>query len=146
MKRAFALAAFAVAVAVAVAAGSASAAEAEEVGFSLCNRTALTVDYAKGINVTNQDTGKPPSIEADGWHTLNPGECEVLWPGSLKYRYYLVYAAARASNRVWEGDKSVCVENGTFVLREPVCPADRNHRMFIQVDTGEFRSFTYDLN
>lgn len=142
MNRAIVLAALAVAAAM----GMASAAQAEETGFSLCNRTTLTVDYAKGINVTTEDTGKPPFIEADGWHTLKPGECEVLWPGSLKYRYYLVYAAARASNRVWEGDRSVCVEDGTFALKEPLCPGDRNRRMFIQVDTGEYYSFTYDLN
>lgn len=140
---------------VAVAAGLAAAATilsvappalTEETGFSLCNRTTLVVDYAKGLNLTNKDAGKPTLIEADGWYTLAPGECDVLWPGALKYRYYMIYAAARASNRVWEGDKSVCVENGTFKLQEPLCPADRNHRKFIQVDTGEFYSFTYDLN
>lgn len=126
--------------------GMASAAQAEETGFSLCNRTRLTVDYAKGLNLVTKDMGKPPLVASDGWGALAPGECKVLWPGALKHRYYLIYAAARASNRVWEGSTPVCVENGTFQLAEPLCPADRNRRMFIEIDTGEFYSFTYDLN
>jgi uncharacterized membrane protein len=130
---------------------TASAARAAETGFTLCNRTHLTVVYAKALNVAvtgvaGADTGTAPLIESEGWRTLAPGACQVLWAGSLKYRYYLIYAEGRDSNRVWSGDKSICVEDGTFSLKEPVCPATRNRRMFIQVDTGDSYSFTYDLN
>lgn len=137
----------------AIAAGTlacATGAKAEEIGFQLCNRTNLPAVYAKALNVEvtgapGAYTGKEPLIESDGWYTLAPGECDVLWPGALRYQFYLVYAESRGSSRVWEGDKSVCVETGDFRIRAPMCPAGREQRDFIQVDTGDGYSFTYEL-
>jgi uncharacterized membrane protein len=112
--------------------------------FSLCNRTNLNVVYAKALN-----TGTSPKeilIESEGWFQLAPGECAVLWPGKLSYRYYLIYAEARGSNRKWSGDKHICTADAAFKITGGPCRTDQNHRLFIQVDTGDFNAYTYDLN
>lgn len=70
----------------------------------------------------------------------------MLWSGPIKYRYYLVYAQARASGREWAGDNWVCVSSKPFTIREPLCREGYNRRRFEEVDTGdEERQFTYNL-
>ena len=122
---------------------AADAAQAAD-GFELCNRTNRPVSYAKAINDKAKE-GDKNAITSEGWFTLRPGACEVLYPGKLEFRYYLIYAEAKGSKRRWTGDRSVCVESRTFKITRDVCPPSRNNRMFIQVDTGDSESFTYEL-
>ena len=132
----------ALAAAFVAAAGVARAAD----GFELCNRTKLPVRYAKAINDKAEEADKN-AIVSEGWFKLDAGACEVLYPGKLEFRYYLIYAEAnaRGSKRRWTGDRSVCVESRSFKITRDVCPPSRNNRMFIQVDTGDSENFTYEL-
>lgn len=114
-------------------------------GFELCNRSKFSIVYAKALNVANKDITKKDEIVSEGWFDLKPGECHMLYPGKLKFRYYLVYAEAKGSNRKWTGKINVCVQNSSFKLSGETCPSNRNHRSFIEVDTGEYDTFTYDL-
>jgi uncharacterized membrane protein len=132
-------------VAFAAVALSAVAAHAAEDGFEVCNRTKFQLVYAKALNVANKDVSKKDEIVSEGWFDLKPGECHMLYPGKLKYRYYLVYAEAKGSNRKWTGKINVCVQNSTFKLSGETCASNRNHRSFIEVDTGDFDTYTYDL-
>ncbi len=116
-----------------------------EDGFELCNRTRLTIVYAKAINDKKNPKDRD-NVVSEGWFTLAPGKCEVLWPGKLQYRYYLIYAEAKASNRKWTGNATICVEKGDFRIQRDRCPSGRNHRKFVEVDTGDEQKFTYDLN
>lgn len=121
----------------------------EEYGFELCNRTQLPVVYAKALNVTSDEErakGKQQVITSEGWFNLPAGDCAILYPGALKYRYYMVYAEAKNSNRKWTGKSPICVEQGNFKLTGDTCPRDRSHRLFVEVDTGDSLSYTYDLN
>lgn len=131
----------------AIAAGAltGSTARAAEDGFEVCNRTKFNVVYAKALNVANKDVTKKDEIVSEGWFDLKPGECHMLYPGKLKYRYYMVYAEAKGSNRKWTGKINVCVQNSTFKLSGETCSSNRNHRSFIEVDTGDYDTFTYDL-
>lgn len=118
-------------------------------GFQLCNRTKLTVRYAKAYSTTTKEdrlSGKTQVVTSEGWFSLAPGACGVAWPGKLEFRFYLIYAEATASNRIWSGNISVCVENSSFKLVGPQCPTSKNHRMFFVVDTGDGDRYTYDLN
>ena len=122
----------------------ASGAARAEDGFTLCNRTALDIVYAKALNTS---TGNTDLFLSQGWFKLAPGQCEIAWPGKLDARFYLIYAEAKASNRKWAGNVPVCVEDADFKISAGLCIAPRNLRRFIQVDTGENgTSFTYDLN
>jgi uncharacterized membrane protein len=116
-----------------------------EDGFELCNRTRLNVVYAKALNTKDEKTSKTDIITSEGWFNLAPSQCEILYSGSLKYRYYLVYAEAKNSNRKWTGDKRICVDVANFKLTGELCRPNRRNRMFIEVDTGDADTFTYDL-
>lgn len=124
-------------------------AQPTEKGFELCNRTNLTVVYAKALNTTSKEDrakGIQFRFDVEGWFDLAPANCEILWPGELQYRYYLIYAEAKASNRKWADDRSICVSNGKFKSTFiGICAPNKNRRMFFQVDTGDNKSYTYDL-
>lgn len=124
-------------------------AQSSEKGFELCNRTQLTVKYAKALNIVSKEEkekGNEYRFEAEGWFNLAPGGCEVLWRGGLRHRYYLIYAEAAASNRKWTGHATVCVENEQFKqILVGLCAPGKNSRKFLEVDTGDAKSFTYDL-
>jgi len=127
-----------------------AAAQPTEKGFELCNRTNLTVVYAKALNLVSKKErtkGTEYRFDTEGWFDLAPGNCKVLWPGELKYRFYLMYAGAKASNRKWTGDRHpICVRNGQFKITSiGLCATNKNHRMFFEVDTGDNKSYTYDL-
>ena len=123
-------------------AAQAEAPQAQE-GFELYNRTRFDVVYAKALNAKEDKTDV---IMSEGWYQLAPGKCQILYPGKLKYRYYMIYAEARGSNRKWTGKISVCVDKGDFRIVSAACPASKIRRMFIEVDTEEYETFTYDLN
>jgi uncharacterized membrane protein len=118
----------------------------EEKGFTLCNRTKLTVRYAMALNRKDSKKGEKDNILSEGWYVLGPNECKLLWPGALKHRFYLIYAEARNSNRRWEGNKRVCADDKTFKIEAGLCASGRHFRNFIQVDTGDSDEYTYDLN
>jgi uncharacterized membrane protein len=113
-------------------------------GFEICNRTTLTVVAAKALNTAEDN--KPDDFTTVGWYTLEPGKCQVLWPGKLQYQFYLIYAEARNSNRKWAGKTPLCVdETRDFSLpgQSKACPVDRPRRLFLTVDTGNSPSYTY---
>jgi len=87
-------------------------------------------------------------LPGDGWHG-RPEEGrsrgQVLWPGKLQYRYYLVYAQNKQSGREWKGDIPVCVGREAFTLKSTVCRSDQYQRLFQQVDTGNSENWTYNL-
>jgi len=117
-----------------------------EDGFELCNRTKLNVVYAKALNVSDKSKSKDDVITSEGWFDLAPGQCANLWPGKLRYRYYLVYAEAKGSNRKWTGKWPICVDNGrSFKITGDKCATSRPHRLFDQIDTGDDDTYTYDL-
>jgi uncharacterized membrane protein len=132
--------------AVAAAVGLANGSARAEDGFELCNRTALPVVYAKALNVSDKAKSKDDVIVSEGWFDLAPGQCANLWPGKLRYRYYLIYAEAKGSNRKWTGKWPICVDNDrTFKITGDKCATSRPHRLFDQVDTGDDDTFSYDL-
>jgi len=144
MMRCLALLLGAAAIAVAPDAARAEAAPTKD-GFELCNRTRLNVVYAKALNISDKQKSKKNVIVSEGWFELAPGACEMIYPGRLEFRYYLVYAEAKNSNRKWTGDRPICVDARNFKITSDTCPANKNRRMFLQVDTGKHDTYTYDL-
>jgi uncharacterized membrane protein len=123
-------------------------APAEQKGFQLCNRTSEAVDVAKALNVTSSadhEKGRGLAITSEGWFPLQPGDCSYLWTGALRFRYYLVYAEGQTTRRRWSGNVPACVARGKFVLTLEACQGAGDRRDFVEVDTGDGDSFTYDL-
>jgi len=81
---------------------------------------------------------------SEGWWLLDPGQCKTALSGDLKVKYIYVYAENSDSSSTWSGDYKVCVNpNDPFTLynAQNKCPFE--WRNFRQVDTGDYKSFTY---
>ncbi len=143
-----AFAAIGIAASLALSCANGASAQTAEKGFEVCNRTKQTVTYATALNTTSLEERKKENIaytfQSAGWYKLRPGECRVNFPGQLKYRYYLIYATA--SKGKWDGKIPICVQDNAFDMTTTgFCPAGKNQRRFFQVDTGNSKSFTYNL-
>ena len=134
-----------IAVAVAVVSGMlpAGAAQAQS-GFRLCNLTSGPVEVAKALNTGARD-GSKRIIISEGWYKFAKGECAVLWTGKLQYRYYLLYAQNKQTNKEWKGDIPICVSRQPFTIKADTCGSEHYRRNFFQVDTGDNESFTQNL-
>jgi uncharacterized membrane protein len=135
----------------ALAAGPAALASAQGVtapeteGFRICNHSSHEVMVAKAVNLT--PGGSPADIEAEGWWRVGSRTCLVLYPGPLRFRYYLVYAHVVNSDLEWAGTVGICVRAESFKLRGGICREGPDRRMFRQIDTGTASPslHTYDL-
>src|SRR5207302_7026310 len=112
-------------------------------GFRICNLSGQPVEVAKATYSAKRATNE--AFVAEGWYQFEPGQCQVLWPGKLQYRYYLVYAQNKQSGREWKGDIPVCVGRAAFTLKSAVCRSDQYQRLFQQVDTGNSENWTHNL-
>ena len=65
----------------------------------------VAADQAGFDHLWIMDHFMPLVRSATGWYQFEPGQCQVLWPGKLQYRYYLVYAQNKQSGREWKGDE-----------------------------------------
>lgn len=138
------------AAAVAASAGAVASAQGvrttpEAAGFRICNHSSHEVMVAKAVNLT--PGGSPADVLSEGWWRVGSRSCLVLYPGPLKYRYYLVYAHVVNSELEWAGNIGVCVRTEAFRIRSGLCGEGYNRRMFRQIDTGTASrsSHTYDL-
>jgi uncharacterized membrane protein len=121
-------------------------------GFSVCNRSNQPL-----VNVSVGHRDHTSGWTSRGWFRIAANECKTLVGRELTDRYYYVYATA-PSGAVWKASGSepgggFCVHpNDAYeLLTKDYRTGDvlncEGHRAvnFIPVDTGEHRSFTYDL-
>lgn len=81
---------------------------------------------------------------SEGWWSLTPGECKTAIGGDLKVQYVYVYAENNDSSDTWSGDYKVCVNpSDPFTLYNAQHKCAFEYRNFRQVDTGNYKSFTY---
>lgn len=81
---------------------------------------------------------------SEGWWTLTPGSCKTAISGDLKTRYVYVYAVNNDSSWEWSGDFKVCVNpDDPFTLYDAQNKCPFVYKNFRQVDTGDYKSFTY---
>jgi uncharacterized membrane protein len=112
-------------------------------GFRICNLSGKPVEVAKATYSAKRAANE--AFVAEGWYQFEPGQCQVLWPGKLQYRYYLLYAQNKQSGRDWQGDIPVCVNREAFTLKSAVCRSDQYQRLFFQVDTKDSENWTHNL-
>jgi uncharacterized membrane protein len=113
-------------------------------GFRICNKTGQELELATAVDLGDQG-GAPGTYLSKGWYGFDPGQCFVMWPGTLQHRYYFVYAQNKQTGREWKGDAPVCVSREPFALNAPGCGADKYSRPFLRIDTGNSASWTYNL-
>ncbi len=112
-------------------------------GFRVCNLSTQPVEVAKATYSAKRSANE--AFVAEGWYQFEPGQCRILWPGKLQYRYYLVYAQDKQVGREWKGDIAVCVGREAFTLKSAICRSDQYQRLFQQVDTRDSENWTHNL-
>ena len=76
---------------------------------------------------------------SEGWWTLDPGGCTALESGSLKNRYYYLYAEAD-DGTTWGGQNMFCIHspNEFTIWGDQDCDTG-----FFEIDTGNDADWTH---
>lgn len=107
-------------------------------GFVVCNRS----DEAASVAYSAYDGQAWVRV---GWIGVGSGQCSQLTTDILT-RYIYVYAEGSGGAR-WIGDRSICIHPTDAFTLPPMnnCPSPYRNRPFVEVDTGDSRSFTFGL-
>jgi len=111
-----------------------------EAALKVCNRTAHAARVAVG-----RFDGR--HWLSEGWWSVAPKACGVLVPGTLKARYYYLYAADNGSGS-WSGASRFCVGTGEkfHALRGHCAAQGMDSKGFFVIDTGNASDFTQSLS
>ena len=114
--------------------------------FRVCNRSSHDqIDVAYGHQTRTDEW------LSEGWWMVARGQCATLIADRLRYQYYYLYG--KSGDTVWQGDASqknvtFCTTDEKFTLPGDMdCErAGYDTHTFIEIDTGDYDSFTYNLN
>jgi uncharacterized membrane protein len=122
--------------------------------FRVCNRSDSDEVY-----VALALASGPSGWQSEGWYTVMRGTCSTVVPQELHNRYYYLYA--ESEDTVWdgvggEGGTAFCIREGDAFKLDEVTLADTRDdlqcekrgyttRTFLQIDTEEAASYTYEL-
>jgi uncharacterized membrane protein len=119
--------------------------------FIACTETAEPLQVALGYWTPDRDW------ISQGWWTVPGNGCLTLLVGDLNRRYYYLHATDPSGRIAWkssreEGGSPFCVAEDTYLLvmrdfvynnRTDCGGDDYDEVVFIEVDIGEARSFSY---
>ncbi|RYZ39230.1 MAG: DUF1036 domain-containing protein [Myxococcaceae bacterium] len=105
-----------------------------------CNGTSLTLWttyqwYAPSCDPTG---GNP--WQKQGWWSLNPGECKIVFGASLPGRYSYYYA--EGGGQVWAGAYSTCTPYSAFNYCDNLCNTNARSLGYRELDTGTSTNYT----
>ena len=84
----------------------------------------------------------------EGWWNLKPNACESVIPGDLLSRFYYLYAQDYDRGGEWSGTSPMCTRDRQFTIEgiEDCLARGYERSKFFEVDTGEQKSWTIQLN
>jgi len=84
----------------------------------------------------------------EGWWNLKPNACESVIPGDLSSRFYYLYAQDYDRGGEWSGTSPLCTRDRQFTIEgiEDCLARGYERSKFFEVDTGEQKSWTIQLN
>jgi len=106
----------------------------------VCNETANMVSVALGYRA---DRG----WMSEGWWQAPPGDCRVLYQGTLERRFYYIYAVDDVGGGAWDGSVFMCTRDETFtIFGVEDCLARGYERTgFFEIDTQSRTDWTLQL-
>ncbi len=112
-----------------------------QAALKLCNNTESRIGAAVGYK---DDKG----WATEGWWTVAPGKCAVLYNGDLIARYYYVYAIDYDKGGAWGGNSYMCARDKVFTIRGIEDCEGRGYtkKGFFEVDTREEKDWTVSLS
>jgi uncharacterized membrane protein len=116
-------------------------------GVRICNRSGEKVQVAKALAGENKDEYGRAQVVSEGWWTIEPAACRIMYEGPIRFRYYYLYATSVSGKGEWGGDVWICVSQQPFTITGTVCPSGYNRRKFRQIDTGDVQDqFTWNID
>jgi uncharacterized membrane protein len=110
---------------------------------TICNKTGYPADVAVGYQSGDDWQSK-------GWYQIDGGHCTEVISGDLTQRYYYFYAfRTQGPGMIWHGDYWLCVSQDSFTIvgaTERCTERGYQKKGFIQIDTGDYKSFTQGLS
>ncbi|WDR04879.1 DUF1036 domain-containing protein [Devosia rhodophyticola] len=107
----------------------------------VCNETGNMVSVAMGYRAER-------GWQSEGWWQTQPGDCQVLYQGSLADRsYYYIYAVDDIGGGEWDGSVFMCTRDETFtIFGVEDCLARGYERTgFFEIDTQKRTDWTLKL-
>lgn len=107
----------------------------------VCNGTASRIGVAVGYRDAQ-------GWVTEGWWNLKANACERLLSGPLAARFYYVHALDYDRGGAWGGASPFCSREREFTIRgtENCLARGFDRTGFFEVDTGEQKSWTLQLN
>ena len=107
---------------------------------TVCNSTPSRIGLAIGYRA-------PQGWTTEGWWNIAAQTCESLLKIPITRRYIYVYAVDYERGGEWTGSHTMCINTGTFLIRDVANCEERGHRraQFYEVDTGESTKWTIRL-
>ena len=107
--------------------------------FRVCNEYKDTISSSVAYYSKDYDY-----FISEGWWRLDVGQCKTAIAGDLKDRYIYVYAMNDGSSWEWSGDYKMCVNpDDPFTLYNAQNKCPFVYKNFREVDTGDYKNFTY---
>ncbi|HEV2908661.1 MAG TPA: DUF1036 domain-containing protein [Candidatus Eremiobacteraceae bacterium] len=107
--------------------------------FKVCNEYKEHINSAVAYYSSEYDY-----FISEGWWSLDPGQCKTAIAGDLKVKYVYVYAVNDGDSWHWPGDYKMCVNpNDPFTLYNAQNKCPFVYKDFREVDTGDYKSYTY---
>jgi uncharacterized membrane protein len=106
-----------------------------------CNKTGYPIAVAIGSQEGDVSV-------SEGWWRIQGGTCAVVISGDLTKRYIYFHAKHEEIGGEWSGDYYFCVSENSFTIEgDKNCESRGYTRVgFIEIDTGDERSWTHNLN
>lgn len=106
----------------------------------LCNETSNPVSVALGYRAER-------GWMSEGWWQAPPGDCRVLFQGTLQRRFYYLFAVDDIGGGSWDGSVFMCTRDETFtIFGVEDCLARGYERTgFFEVDTQNRTDWTLQL-
>jgi len=106
----------------------------------VCNETANPLTVALGYRAER-------GWMSEGWWQTPPGDCRVLYQGTLERRFYYVFAADDIGGGAWDGSVFMCTRDETFtIFGVEDCLARGYERTgFFEIDTQNRSDWTLQL-
>lgn len=107
----------------------------------ICNQTQNTIQVALGYVAVDK------TWMTEGWWNIRANRCVTLLKGSLKARYYYIYAEDTVTGGGWIGQTLMCVKETEFTIKGiNDCYAEGYDRKpFREIDTGNLSNWTIQL-
>jgi len=106
----------------------------------ICNKSKKPLTSAIAYHNTARNTWT-----TEGWWAVEPGKCATPIKGTLRNRYYYIYAHTNDDSIIWDGEHKFYVNSSVFTIGDAESGEGERQEGFFEVDTKSKGDFTQNL-